>query len=526
MGGVTRAGRDLPHLGPGSHCYRIGIAGPGRNPGRSPPSLADALAVITGALLAVDDPVYGPAAPNPSPAPTCLASSAARRHPRPSSRRFEPRNVAFTNRPDEWQLRDLPAPGHRVDDPATAEDGGRWPRPCPSRPDSPSSPRKSTPATTAAAPSPSAPTAPRPGARPRRAGRPEREPAQATPGSQTRSLGRPGRPRCLRHRNRHVDPVRGHRPGPGGRQSDQVRVFLNGGGQVELRHPRTSASSARPAITPSNQDSPSGAGVLADRGAHPIVSAAGVKGGEKLCRAVPVAIPRMADRGRGGHLTRFRVERTMPHEGRTRASPGQDLMSPVLLRSEPPRASTARTPPRAPFAMENSSLTRPARKGRHALRQPQWPPASSTRELSEPSATLLGLPLTTTALAQAFLRDTPAVTPACARHDGSYRSWPGPPILALIPRPSRSRTSCGDSSTTCGLAGSPAQDDDPQTVSSRAGLSFDRDPSGTRSAVGPDCRSLEPGPGPPREPVWNLLPAGRQDDLVRAHGGGSPRAPP
>jgi bifunctional DNase/RNase len=79
--GVTLADVTVTDLGPGVTATRIDIAGPG---GTRPvtASLADGLtlAVITGAPLAVDDPVMD-RFPNPSPAPTCSAGSAASRHP-------------------------------------------------------------------------------------------------------------------------------------------------------------------------------------------------------------------------------------------------------------------------------------------------------------------------------------------------------------------------------------------------------------------------------------------------------------
>ena len=79
--GVTLAGVTVTDLGPGVTVTRIGIAGPG---GTRPvtASLADGLtlAVITGAPLAVDDPVMDRLARR-SLARTCSASSAARRHP-------------------------------------------------------------------------------------------------------------------------------------------------------------------------------------------------------------------------------------------------------------------------------------------------------------------------------------------------------------------------------------------------------------------------------------------------------------
>jgi RNA polymerase sigma factor (sigma-70 family) len=88
------------------------------------------------------------------------------------------------------------------------------------------------------------------GRRPRRAGTPRRQPgpAPATAGSQPGSRGRPGQPHRLRHRNRRVDPVRGHRPDPGGRQLDQVRRLPERRRPARTPPPGTSAPSARPAV--------------------------------------------------------------------------------------------------------------------------------------------------------------------------------------------------------------------------------------------------------------------------------------
>jgi hypothetical protein len=89
------------------------------------------------------------------------------------------------------------------------------------------------------------------------------------------------------------------------------------------------------------------AGALADSGAHPIVSATRVKGSEKLReRAIP-AIARSVGRGRGDHLMRPRVLAANQHQGRMRASSGQDLVSPVLLRSDMPATGLDGADPRS-----------------------------------------------------------------------------------------------------------------------------------------------------------------------------------
>jgi hypothetical protein len=84
---------------------RIDIAGPG---GTRPvtASLADGLtiAVITGAPLAADDPVMDRLA-RPVSRPDLLSQFCSQQTPsRPLSRRFEPRNMAFTDGLDHWQL--------------------------------------------------------------------------------------------------------------------------------------------------------------------------------------------------------------------------------------------------------------------------------------------------------------------------------------------------------------------------------------------------------------------------------------
>jgi RNA polymerase sigma factor (sigma-70 family) len=103
--GVTLAGVTVTDLGPGVTATRIGIAGPG---GTRPvtASLADGLtlAVIAGAPLAVDDPVMDRLA-RPVTGPDLLSQFRSQETPpRSLSRRFEPRNMAFTDGLDRWQL--------------------------------------------------------------------------------------------------------------------------------------------------------------------------------------------------------------------------------------------------------------------------------------------------------------------------------------------------------------------------------------------------------------------------------------
>ena len=157
--GVALADVTVTDLGPGVTATRIGIAGPG---GTRPvtASLADGLtlAVITGAPLAVDNPVMDRLA-RPVTGPDLLSQFRSQEtSPRPSTRRFEPHNMAFTDGLDHWQLRGtFLRQGTGLDYSATTEDGRAILAAAdPDRPDPPSSPRKSNRTTTAAAPSPSA----------------------------------------------------------------------------------------------------------------------------------------------------------------------------------------------------------------------------------------------------------------------------------------------------------------------------------------------------------------------------------
>ena len=180
---VTLSGVTVTDLGPGVTATRIDIAGPG---GARPvtASLADGLtfAVITGAPLAVDDPVMDRLA-RPVTGPDLLSQFRSKESfPRPSHRRFEPRNMTFTDGLDRWELGGtFLRLGTGLDYSATTSGGlAILAAAGPSRPDSPSSPRRSPPTTTAAAPSPSAPKC----APPRRTAGPgwrSAPPAQAGP---------------------------------------------------------------------------------------------------------------------------------------------------------------------------------------------------------------------------------------------------------------------------------------------------------------------------------------------------------
>ena len=123
--GVTLAGVTVTDLGPGVTVTRIDIAGPG---GTRPvtASLADGLtlAVITGAPLAVDDPVMDRLA-RPVTGPDLLSQFRSQEtSPRPLRRRFEPRNMAFTDGLDRWQLGGtFLRQGTGLDYSATTEDG-------------------------------------------------------------------------------------------------------------------------------------------------------------------------------------------------------------------------------------------------------------------------------------------------------------------------------------------------------------------------------------------------------------------
>jgi len=123
--GVTLTGVTVTDLGPGVTVTRIGIAGPGGT-GPVTASLADGLtlAVIAGAPLAVDDPVMDRLA-RPVTGPDLLTQFRSQETPpRSLSRRFEPRNMAFTDGLDRWQLGGtFLHQGTGLDYSATTEDG-------------------------------------------------------------------------------------------------------------------------------------------------------------------------------------------------------------------------------------------------------------------------------------------------------------------------------------------------------------------------------------------------------------------
>ena len=103
--GVTLAGVTVTDLGPGVTATRIDIAGPGGTRTVTA-SLADGLtiAVITGAPLAADDPVMGRLA-RPVAGPDLLSQFRSQEtFTRGLHRRFEPRNMTFTDGLDRWQF--------------------------------------------------------------------------------------------------------------------------------------------------------------------------------------------------------------------------------------------------------------------------------------------------------------------------------------------------------------------------------------------------------------------------------------
>ena len=124
--GVTLAGVTVTDLGPGVTVTRIGIAGPGGTPPVTA-NLADGLtlAAITGAPLAVDDPVMDRLA-RPITGPDLLSQFRSQETPpRSLGRRFEPRNMAFTDGLDRWEFGgSFLRQGTGLDYSATAE-GGR-----------------------------------------------------------------------------------------------------------------------------------------------------------------------------------------------------------------------------------------------------------------------------------------------------------------------------------------------------------------------------------------------------------------
>jgi RNA polymerase sigma-70 factor, ECF subfamily len=123
--GVTLTTVTVTDLGPGVTVTRIDTAGPGGT-GTVTASLADGLtlAVIAGAPLAVDDPVMDRLA-RPVTGPDLLSQFRSQQTPpKPSRRRFEPRNMAFTDGLDYWELEGtFLRQGTGLDYSATAEDG-------------------------------------------------------------------------------------------------------------------------------------------------------------------------------------------------------------------------------------------------------------------------------------------------------------------------------------------------------------------------------------------------------------------
>ena len=103
--GAALTAVTVTDLGPGVTAARIDVAGPG---GTRPvtASLADGLilAVITGAPLAVDDAVMDRLA-RPVDGPDLISQFRSKEtFPRPSHRRFEPRNMTFADGLDRWEL--------------------------------------------------------------------------------------------------------------------------------------------------------------------------------------------------------------------------------------------------------------------------------------------------------------------------------------------------------------------------------------------------------------------------------------
>jgi RNA polymerase sigma-70 factor, ECF subfamily len=123
--GVTLTGVTVTELGPGVTATRVSIAQPG---GTRPvtASLADGLtlAVIAGTPLTVDDQVMDRLA-KPAAGPDLLSQFRGQETPiRPLRRRFEPRNMAFTDGLDRWQLGGtFLRQGTGCDYSATIEDG-------------------------------------------------------------------------------------------------------------------------------------------------------------------------------------------------------------------------------------------------------------------------------------------------------------------------------------------------------------------------------------------------------------------
>jgi hypothetical protein len=126
--GITVTAVTITDLGPAVTATRVDIAGPGGTR-QVTTRLADglALAVITGAALAVDDPLMDRLA-EPVTGPDPLAPFRGQQAPPgpPEHTRFEPRNLAFTDGLRRWQLDGTflrQAGFHDQDYSCTAEDG-------------------------------------------------------------------------------------------------------------------------------------------------------------------------------------------------------------------------------------------------------------------------------------------------------------------------------------------------------------------------------------------------------------------
>jgi len=122
-------------------------------------------------------------------------------------------------------------------------------------------------------------------------------------------------------------------------------------------------------------------GGLAYSDAHPVVSAAGVKGGEKCCQRASPATFRAAGRCRGNHLPCLVVLAPNQHEGALRASLGEEFVGAVLIRSGVAlRTRAERTPLFAPFSMENVPVSPIVHDSETWIRVDMKSPADSTRD--------------------------------------------------------------------------------------------------------------------------------------------------
>jgi hypothetical protein len=129
---IRVTGVTVTDLGPGVTATRIDIAAPGSTR-QVTTRLADglAIAVITSAPLAPDDPVMDRLA-EPVTGPDLLSQFRDRPQPPPlpwprRHRRFEPRNLAFTDGLEMGVRRHLPASGRRVSTIPAPPKAGRRP---------------------------------------------------------------------------------------------------------------------------------------------------------------------------------------------------------------------------------------------------------------------------------------------------------------------------------------------------------------------------------------------------------------